>query len=114
MQIGRLDRRITIERAGESRDAYGELIRTYATLAEVWANVTSGGASSSGGHEELTGSELRRALERREFKVRYSATVAAVGPEDRVIYDGRTYDVRAVRELGRREGLVIYGEARAE
>jgi SPP1 family predicted phage head-tail adaptor len=48
------------------------------------------------------------------FTIRYSSDVADVDPRDRVTFDGRTYDVQGVKEIGRREGLEITATARAE
>ena len=48
------------------------------------------------------------------FQIRYSSTVANLDTRDWVLFDGRTYDLIAVKEIGRREGLELTGAARAE
>lgn len=78
------------------------------------------------GEERFTNPQLV-AREQVEFGVRHSADVAALTPQDRVIYpameeaspqnDPRTgdiYDVLAVHEIGRREGLRILTARRAD
>ena len=37
MDAGQLDRRITIEQLGDTRDEFNEPVQTWTTLAEVWA-----------------------------------------------------------------------------
>jgi hypothetical protein len=70
------------------------------------------------------------AYERVEFRVRYSADVAALSPLDRIIHPALTeaeaadaghviparaiFDVLGVLEIGRREGLRIITERRAD
>ena len=39
MQIGELDRRITIETFSTDPDGYGEAIKTWSVLINVWANI---------------------------------------------------------------------------
>jgi head-tail adaptor len=39
------------------------------------------------------------------FIIRYSTTVAAVTPKDRVTYNSKAYNIEAIQEIGRNEGL---------
>lgn len=108
MKAGDLDRRIAIERATETQDDFGEPIQTWATLATVWAS-----------KEDIRDTERFMAQQvgaevTTRFQIRYSATVASVNPKDRVVYDGRVYDIAGVKEIGRREGLEITAVARAD
>lgn len=108
MFSGPLDRRITIQRATTSADAYNEPIETWATLATVWAMKRD--ASDS---ERQRASETSAEITTR-FQIRYSSTVAEINPKDRISYDGKTYDIWGVKEIGRREGLEISATARAD
>jgi len=38
-QIGELDRRVTLKNPSVATDSYGESVRTYSTLSDVWAKV---------------------------------------------------------------------------
>lgn len=40
MNIGRLDRRVTIEKVVKVRDAYGQVSENWGVFKEVWASVT--------------------------------------------------------------------------
>jgi SPP1 family predicted phage head-tail adaptor len=108
MLAGRLDRRITILRATVAADEFNEQVETWGTLAVVWAQATPVMDAERQRAGETLASKAYR------FTIRYSSDVAAVDPRDRVTFDGRTYDVQGVKEIGRREGLEITATARAE
>jgi SPP1 family predicted phage head-tail adaptor len=108
MLAGRLDRRISILRATPAADEFNEQVETWGTLAVVWAHATPVmDAERQRAGETLASKSYR-------FTIRYSSQVADVDPRDRVTFDGRTYDVQGVKEIGRREGLEITATARAE
>ena len=109
MPAGKRDRRITIQRATITQDpGSGENVETWGTLATVWAE-----KADVSDRERLAAGEVQAELTTR-FRILYSDTVADVGPTDRVMYAGRTYNIEAVREIGFREGLEISASARAE
>ena len=108
MDAGRLDRRIVIQRATTSADAFNQPLETFAALATVWAAAVP----VSDGERMKAGQTLAGKMTR--FTIRYSSEVADVDPRDRIVFDGRTYDIAGVKELGRREGLEITATARAE
>lgn len=89
-------------------NGFNEPELTWNTLATVWASVVpvSDGERMRAG--ETLGSKQSR------FTIRYSSTVANVDPKDRIVFDGKTYDVNGVKEVGRREYLEITATARAE
>lgn len=101
MKIGKLDRRITIERATLTVNDYGERAETWTTLATVWAEVNYRPGSGS----ETIQSDQIYAVQRVRFVIRYSSTVSGVRPSDRVSYAGQYYQIEAVQEIGREEGL---------
>jgi len=107
---GKLDRRVRFEHATETTSASGEVSLAWTELVTVW-----------GSKEPLTGRELFAAQQvtakvDTRFRVRYSPAVDEVTPDEtyRIICEGRTYDITSVMETGRREGLEILAEARAE
>ena len=108
MDAGRLDRRIALRRATVTANAFNDPVETWATLATVWANV----APVSDGERLRAGETLASKLNR--FTIRYSATAATIDPRDRILYEGRDWDIHAVKELDRREMLEITAAARAE
>lgn len=106
MRAGNLDRRIVIERATVSHDQFNAPVEVWGTLATVWASKTD---VKDG--ERMRADAVSSEITTR-FRIRYSTTVADVSPKDRVQFDGRIYDIVAVKEIGRREGIEITASAR--
>lgn len=106
MRAGALDRRIVIERATTTPDEFNASAETWATLATVWAEKSD----VKDGERMRAGSVSSEITTR--FRIRHSTTVADVSPKDRVRFDGRTYDIVAVKEIGRSEGIEITAAAR--
>lgn len=99
MRAGRLDRLVTLQRAITTQDAYGEEIKTWSDIADVWAE-----------RVELRGVERFEAQQTQahvdaKYRIRW---MAGLTPINRLIdADGRVYDIQAVLEIGRREGLEL-------
>jgi len=125
MAAGKLDRKITIQRKSETQLESGEPV-------EAWANLAVRRSASMWpfrGTEGFKPPETT-AYEQIEFRVRYSADVAALSPKDRVIYPALTeaqaadagyvipsrsiHDVLGVLEINRREGLRIITQRRPD
>lgn len=108
MDAGRLDRLISLQRAGAPLNSYGEPSSTLVEFASVYAHfapVTDGERMRAG--ETLAASMVR-------FTIRYSVDVATLGVTDFVVYEGRTYDINGVKPIGRRQYLEITATARGE
>lgn len=108
LDAGALDRRIVIQRATVTRDAMNEQVQTWATLGAVWASATP---VRDG--ERFADGEVRSLITMR-FQVRWSQRIASLDERDRIVFDGRTYDIHGVKEIGRRVGLEISAAARSE
>lgn len=109
IRSGDLDRRITILRATTVTDpGSGQQIETWGPLATVWASWRRASA-----REQLAASEISAEVTD-VFTVRWTETTATITPLDRVEYQGRKYNLAEATELGRREGMVLRGTARAE
>lgn len=108
LNAGALDRRIALMQYGISYNADNEPIEGYTTLATVWASATP---VSDG--EKVRAAEVGASISMR-FQIRYSSTVASLNPKDCVVYDGKTFDISGVKEIGRREGLEISAAAAAD
>ena len=98
MQAGKLDRRITIQSPTSTRDGAGQPVEAWALLATVWARV-----EHLRGKEPFQGQEFN-AQRTSVFTIRYRTDLDETM---RIIFDGDTYDILAIAEKGRREGLEI-------
>lgn len=108
MQAGKLDRRIQIQRATITQNDFGEEVHAWGQIAEVWAGVTP--VSDT---ERFRGSQVGAEITTR-FVVRYSGQARDVTAEDRIVYEGRVFDLVGIKELGRREGYEISAIAKAD
>lgn len=108
MAAGKLDRKIRLERATTTRDALGAPVQSWTTLAIVWAAYEPLRDSERYAADQVGATATAR------FRIRHSATVADLGPLDRLVFEGRTYDIHAVKEVQRRKGLEITAAARGE
>lgn len=103
-----LDRRVQFRRAGLVDDGY--------TSVEAWANH---GAPVSASKKDVSDRERMAAMEvsatiTTRFQVRYSAFTAGITPKDRLVCEGREYDITGIKEVGRRVGFEMTANARAD
>lgn len=106
MPAGELDRRIVIQTVTEGeQSSYGEPERVVATLATVWASVRRpGGGQSYQSKQVDTVTELT-------FRIRYRTDIS-ITTKHEIVYDGHTYDVVELNEIGRRQYLDLVGVAK--
>jgi SPP1 family predicted phage head-tail adaptor len=102
LNAGRLDRRITIEIKTVAQDEFGQPVETWTTLATVWAHKRDIRAS------EKFRAQQEIAEEAAVFEIRWRSGIDA---GDRLVHDGKTYDIEGVAEIGRREGLELMATA---
>ncbi|GGA77979.1 hypothetical protein GCM10011491_01440 [Brucella endophytica] len=102
LNIGKLDRRITIERETEIVKPSGSVVKVWTPLATVWAEVLQQTASEffTGYGEAETSTVI--------FRVRYRPGITTA---DRVSFNGTAYGIKEIKELGRRDALELRGEA---
>lgn len=108
MEAGKLDRRISIERASTYQDDTGQEVPRWLPAASVYASWRRASA-----RETLAAAEVSAAVTD-VFEIRWSNLVAEVNPKDRIIFEERTYDVIEVTQIGRRIGLRISASARSD
>lgn len=105
MRAGKLDRRITFQTLTDGQDAAGGITEAWANLVTnptVWAYV-----------HPLTGREFFAAQQVNAeidtvFEVRYRSDIT---PKMRIVHDSKNYDIREIKEIGRRNGLEILARA---
>lgn len=105
---GRLDRRITIQRATVSPNSFNESVETWHTLATVYVNSRAASAGESYRAQEVGAKISTR------FIIRHSPVVADLNPRDRLVYGGLVHDITAVREKERNRWLEIDAVARPD
>jgi SPP1 family predicted phage head-tail adaptor len=103
-----LDQQVTILRAAYTENDLGEQVATWVPLTTVWASKTDIRDSERFAAQEVASTITTR------FRFRWSSLVADVTPEDRATCEDREYEIVAVKEIGRREGLELTASARAE
>jgi head-tail adaptor len=114
MYAGKLDRYIDIQHATETQSPSGAPVLTWQTIASK----RPASVERRRDPVEISGGALQVvALDQYVFRIRYSDNVAGVTPKDRIIYPAGSaqpsalYNVLAVTEIGRREGLQMIAEA---
>lgn len=123
MRAGRLDRLVTIQRKTSTISHSGAVQESWATHGALRRAAYMAPVR---GDERFSNPQVN-ALEQTEFRIRYSADVVDLSPQDRIIYPAldeasplnspttrHVYDVLAVHEIGRREGLQIITQRRAD
>lgn len=101
-QAGKLDRRVTIEQVVETRDAYGGIIETWSTFAVMWAQVMPTNAN------EIYNADALRAFKMTTFTIRWRE---GLDPKMRIQFDGHTYRIVGLKEVGRRDFIDILTES---
>ena len=103
MQIGELDRRITIQESTATTDSYGEETLVWSTYRKVWAKL--GYVSGN----ETFEADQKTAIRTEKFFVRYDSCITE---KMRISWDSGYYDIRAIEQLGREKYLVLKCERR--
>ena len=96
MNIGKLDRYITLQSVSTSVDAYGQPVESFSTLASVWAKIEYKSEVEKFENEQL------RAVSSIDFTIRYRTDITE---QMRISYDSNTYQITGIAEIGRGEGL---------
>lgn len=102
MNIGALDRKITIQSNTQTKSATtGEVTYTWATLANVWATVTypRGGTDRNEGVEEARETSITPV----EFTIYYRTDVTE---GMRILYDSEYFNIMRVNKVGQRNEMI--------
>ncbi len=93
---GQLDRRITIQSFTTTTDDFGEVVKSFTTLANVWAKV-----EEKRGSEGEEGNQLV-ATKRVEFFIRYRSDI---DEQMRITYNNETYKIEAILNADSRKAF---------
>lgn len=91
MEAGRLRHRIDLQRVSVTADSHGDQVKTWTTLATVWAEKIE-----MTGRERNVGAVVLADVTH-EFRIRARPDLALT-PKDRVRFGSRVFDIRAVIE----------------
>lgn len=106
VNIGQMDRRITIQKAVITQDGYGAAVTTWKHFATVWANKQDALPSRA---ESVTQGVLKQAVNQTRFRFRY---IDGLDSSMRIEHDGVVYNiVGGPAEIGDR---LMYQEIMAE
>ena len=108
MDAGPLDRKIILQRFTSTLDEYNEPVKSWSTLATRSASYKP----LSDGERFRAGETAANASAR--FVIRWSSAVSTLNPKDRLQYEGETWQILHVKEIGRREGIEITAGTRAD
>ena len=93
MRAGELDRRITLQRATTAPNGFNEPVESWTDLATVWAQQRPDRGAERFAAQEIVGRAVMT------FHIRYRTDVRTT---DRILYQGRIWNILDVREVGRR------------
>jgi SPP1 family predicted phage head-tail adaptor len=96
-QVGELDRRITIQTFSETTDTFGQGVKSFSTLAQVWANVVE-----KVGREGEDG-DMIASTKNVEFIIRYRTDV---NEEMRISYNSNIYKIQAIQSADARKAFL--------
>lgn len=109
MRLGRLNKRITIRRASApTRNAMNEPQEVWADFGTFWAEPVKQQ------NAERRQADQTSAQSDRVWRVRWTARTATISPLDRLVCDGREFEIIGTTEIGRRVGIEITGIAHSE
>ncbi len=111
MRSGEMDRRVQVQEASVARGPSGEEMLTWSTVRTVAAKVERGGGSRPGTGGESEAAQEEKGLQRITVTCRW---FSGASTKQRLVFEGRDWDIQSTAEIGRREGLEITAEARSE
>ena len=111
-QAGRRDRYITIKQITNSQDSYGQPVVNLVSATNWWAEgIFKGSAKESlVAHQTYPEKDVT-------FITQHTNPTGSGGfdlrEDDIITYDGETFNILGIEELGRRDGLRIFAKRKA-
>lgn len=93
LDIGSLNRQITIQAKQSGVDAAGQPVNTWVNVATVWANI-KGETGMASIRKTLPRDGVAMSLDAYSFRIRFLTGIVA---GMRVVYEGATFDILQVR-----------------
>jgi SPP1 family predicted phage head-tail adaptor len=98
MKAEKMDRKITLQRGSATIDAYGTPSFAWANLATVPAQMIQRSTTEFVRAQGATEAEIL------VFRLRYFAGLTNA---DRLLFEGRTFNITEISELGRKDGIEL-------
>ena len=95
LNTSQLDRKITFQRASKAPNAFNEEVETWGNVGSVWAMRRD--ASDSQKIEFLAAGQVGSFIVSR-FTVRSSSLSRSITPVDRLLHEGRVWQINGVKE----------------
>lgn len=95
--IGKMDRKVTVQFRSLGTGVYGEPLESFGAPCVTWAEVRY---KNTGAGEAFADSQ-EFATERAVFILRYQSELQSLQAHDQIAYDGKTWDIENVTEIGR-------------
>lgn len=108
MDAGKLDRRVRLEQYTTTQAPNGEPTKAWTTLATVWAEKIEANGQERFSSQQFIGKVAR------SFRFRWSNATSQVTVKSRLVFDGVTHEIIAMREIGFRDGIEVDCVARSE
>ena len=104
MDIGRFDKRITIQTRSATLDDYGQQIDSWSDLATLWANI-----KPISGREKLKAGQVDSILTH-TVAVRYNVSLTPPRVVDawRIVYNGRYFNITSSMDLNEDRKYIIF------
>lgn len=104
MDIGRLDKRISIESRSATLDSYGQEINSWSVVGVVWANV-----KPIGGREKMKAMQIDSLLTH-TVAIRFDKRFMPPRTVDawRIVYDSRLFNIVAAMDLDEAGKYIIF------
>lgn len=100
MNIGKLNRLVTIQSLTQTKDSSGGMLDSWSTVSDVWAQVSN----LSGNEKKLTAYGGQVGEARTEFVIRY---LAGITHKNRISYNGSYYNIKHVNNWNERNEILI-------
>lgn len=104
IRAGKLEHLIAVERVSAVTGASGIVTETWTPIATRLAEIVDAATEEHVRGERGVSTESKIA-----FRLYY---VEGVTPADRVVFDGQAFDIKVIKEIGRRQGLELTCEGR--
>lgn len=93
MGLGSKRHLVTLQTRSSALDSFGDDGLTYTDLATAWGKI-----EAVSGSERLESQQIKAEVSH-TITIRYAASYASIGPQDRIVYGSRTFDIVSVLDI---------------